>query len=131
MVVFRWNFSGIPTKFQTSWRASLRENQGDSGGIPAEFQQKIHRKSTEILLKFHRKIRTNFLAESKWNSGGIPDILLDLRAGWPARFRRKFRRYSSAFFSWDSVFQGDILIQRVRRGPASQEHAKSLQGHAL
>ena len=95
-----WNSAGLTSK--------------ETAKIPADVQQKIHRKSTRIPLKFHRKIRTNFSAESKRNSGGIPpgyqwyyggipDILLDLPAGKPAGFRQKFLWHFGAFFSWEAL----------------------------
>ena len=122
----KWNSDVIPvdstgTPPEYHWNPAGLTSE-ETVKIPADFQQKIHRKSTGVSLKFHRKIRTNFPAESKRNSGGIPpeyqwyyggfpDILADLPAGRPAGFRRKFRWHSGAFFSWATYFTWQKILR--------------------
>ena len=62
------------------------EFRPDSGGIPSEFQKVFTTKFTRILLKFYWKIRTNFLAETNWNSDGTPVVLQGYSGRIPAEY---------------------------------------------
>ena len=72
---------------QNSTKSSVKFRAG-SGGIPSEFQKVFTTEFTGILLKFHWKIRTNFLAESNWNSDGLLAVFQWYSGSVPVVLRR-------------------------------------------
>ena len=85
-VVFHRNSTGTPPEYHLN---SAGLTSKETARIPADFQHKIHRKSTGIPVVLRR------------NSGHR--ILPDIPSGKPAGFRLKFRWHSGAFVSWEDV----------------------------
>ena len=80
-VEFRWHSGGLTSE--------------ETSKIPEDFQQKIHWKSTGIHLKLSKKIRTNFPAEFKRNSGSIPPEYQWNYGGIPSEIPLAFRCFYS------------------------------------
>ena len=98
-IAFWQNSTGTPAEYH--WNSAGLSSE-ETGKILADIQRKALRKSSGIPLKFHQKIWTNFPAESKWNSNGIPpeyQCYYDgIRTFW----------HSGAFFPWVKNLEAEI-----------------------